>query len=256
MTQDVIISFLIPLRPRDGSDSWDIACRLLRQTLHSLQNQRDERFIAVVAGHDKPEWFDSLDDTRITFHTVDFGDRALKRGPTIDRMWKAAFAAMRAAPANPRYHMTLDADDLLHRELVAFVAEQDHPVIVLDRGWEFDLAFNRILPRKDLSHRCGSTVIYRTKDLPLPAGNGWDEWNRMPTVTLGHNCVKEFAAERSLPILTPSQRLVAYLQGHGENLSRKKAIDYNLRPHRRKLAFYLLGRTPGRAFKRDFGLHS
>jgi len=228
---------------------WNSTCHLLRQTLNSLIAQSNGNWIACVAGHECPEFLADTNDGRISFHKVDFDQSLHEKRPVIDKSWKVAYASMCAANLQPKYHMLLDADDLLHRDLVSLVAGlPPSPAVVFEFGWEFDIGFRRALPRNNLASLCGSTTAYSREHFPMPMGRGWDEWNKVPAIKTGHNAVIADLDQRGLVPFLPQQRLVAYVTGHVSSLGRR----HLKRPWRRRLAFWLLGKPLSHELKRDF----
>jgi hypothetical protein len=247
-----VIAFTIPLRPNRDPAVWQLTCRLLQQTLQSLRAQGDGRWMAVIAGHHRPEFLDNEHDDRVQFHEVDFDiDRHVER-PVIDKSWKVAFASMKAAPASPSFHMLLDADDLVHRDFVVEIANSgDCPAVVFDFGWEFDLNFKRALPRNELSAICGSTTAYNSKTFPLPQGRGWEEWNKVPAIKVGHDQAKADLLKRGLFPRIPQRRLAAYLTGHASSLEGRHLV----RPWRRRIGFAVFGKRISHSLREDFQLH-
>ncbi len=247
---DLVVAFLIPMRPRTDERVWTLACELLEQTLSSFLAQSNTHWIAVIAGHDRPVFMDRLVDPRVQFYIVDFDP--LPGGSAIrDGSWKKAFAAMKAAPFNPRFHMAFDADDLAHRDFVATLARTpDVPAVVFDRGWEFDLGLRKALARNHLADLCGSTVAYSCEHFPMPQGRDWNEWNKVPSITIGHDCAKADLVRRGLTPWIPDDRLVAYVCGHDSNISQR----HYSRPWRRRLGFSILGRPLQRQLRETFQL--
>jgi len=245
------VSFLTPLRKKLDPAVWEETCRLLSQTIGSLQNQSNSAFTMVVAGHDRPALFDDLEDERFQFASIHFGDRALDRAWQIDKSWKLATAAATASKHSPRYYMSLDADDLLHRDLVAWMAQQNDPAILCDRAWEVDLDLGKALVRKDMSHRCQSTVAFKTSDFPLPKDCSWDEWVKVPFISVGHGDVKTYLEEQGRKWTVPPMNSMIYLRGHGSNVSDTAYTQHKLR---RRLGFQLFGTKIGASFWQDFRL--
>lgn len=227
---------MIPLRPRDDEAKWRTACALLPQTLDSLLAQTNPAWIAVIAGHARPEFLDGNNDSRITFHLVDWSP-SHPRGLHIDKSWKIAFASYDGRP-----HVSQVYNDAGCRR---FAARRHR------KRYRMPCRKSRDhLPRNHLAALCGSTAALSTADFPLPRGRDWNEWNKVPYIHHGHNEIKALLSSRNLNFTVPKERYVAYIVGHDASLS----VRHRINPWKKRLAFYLIGRRIGEDLARQFSL--
>jgi hypothetical protein len=159
--------FSIPFAPKTNDRSWRRASRLLADTIASLQQQSDGDWQAIVAGHDRPDVAE-LSDPRVTFITVDTPKPEGHTARVADAGNKREATLQRIRGAGGGYVMMLDADDLVHRELVAFVRQDQHPHgYIIDKGYveHYPTGSLRSLPPPGgfpPFHRvCGSSMIFR-----------------------------------------------------------------------------------------------
>jgi hypothetical protein len=158
--------FSIPLAPKRDERSWRRASALLSDTLASLQQQTDADWRAVIAGHDRPD-IAALSDPRITFIEVDWPQAASHTAGVTDSGRKREATLQHIRGAGGGYVMMLDADDLVHRNLVAYVRRDMNPYgYIFDKGYQehYPTGSMRALPtRGDIPpfHRiCGSCAVF------------------------------------------------------------------------------------------------
>ncbi len=210
-----VIAFLIPLRPEQGCRDWPGTLRLLHQTLGSLIAQTDGRWRAVVVGTATTGTLLPA-DPRISLHALPYLPPCSPSVPLCnhDRTWKVRYAGVVAHTLAPQYTMPLDADDLLHRDLVATVAAQPHPVgYVLDQGYELHDRLQRYRHHYQLSQVCSSTFIFNEATFPSPRTYDWASLEPCQHLRHGHQTMKAMAAERGLTFAPFPKPGLLYLRG-------------------------------------------
>lgn len=170
-----MIHVLTPFVAKVSSRDWNLASRLLQETLMSLEYQTYRDFRVVVCGHDQPEDFDDFDERfRFVPHVfpapVRPKDGRVPRGPALrDMGLKRDVALHYAEPRPDDFVFLLDADDLLHRETFQEVAQrQALDAVLLDRGYEFCHQSRRAHRRDDMLSRCSSTYFFKAHLLNVP----------------------------------------------------------------------------------------
>ncbi len=161
-----LLAFLIPVAPRRAKFKWELACRLLHQTLKSIQNSADGNFCVVVVGNEPPD-FDVALDSRFCFVSVP--PPPAHPPPAIagvlDKLAKITAAWNHTkAKWNPRYVMKLDADDLISSKLVGWLAQNSGaPGYLISQGWLWRMNLRPVLQRTETLDRiCGSCLISRS----------------------------------------------------------------------------------------------
>lgn len=161
-----IVSFIIPFASRAYAKNWDLACLHLNQTLKSILNSEDSRLAIVVVGNDHPG--NSLpSDHRVHFTTAPFpeGIGNLRDTATMvkDQVFKMKIGWEYVQQHLPsKYVMRMDADDLLSRKVVGFLARENKPGYRVSDGWVWnsgDRLFIEKTERFDLL--CGSSNVFR-----------------------------------------------------------------------------------------------
>jgi hypothetical protein len=158
--------FSIPLAPKRDERSWRRISSLLADTLASLQQQTDGDWQAVIAGNEKPD-IAEFDDPRVMFISVETRMPGAYNEKIADQHAKRAAAFEHIRRAGGGYVMMLDADDLVHRELVAFVRKDGNPFgYVFDQGYveNYPTGSLEAVPMRDGTrfHRiCGSCAVFR-----------------------------------------------------------------------------------------------
>jgi hypothetical protein len=171
--QDIKVYFAIPIAPKHQEGQWERLNDLLKLTIASLRNQTDQSFLALICGHDMPA---CLADKP---HNVDFLKASFARPSSInearkDKRRKRGVIAAEVRRQGGGYYMYLDADDIIHRDLVRTIRQDNNGVgYLIDAGYALDFANRRIagIPgvwNKRFDEVCGSSGIIRYFEEDLP----------------------------------------------------------------------------------------
>src|SRR5262249_21293564 len=124
-----MLVFVTSIRNPLNCNNFERIEKLLEATLHSACSQTDGEFRVVVVCNAIPKI--GYHDPRISFHLVDFPPPSLKRQAETgmsavvrDKGTKILAGMLYARRFQPDYFGILDADDLLSKNLVAFVKSQ------------------------------------------------------------------------------------------------------------------------------------
>lgn len=161
-----IVTFAIPLKSSQVANDWDHTQRLLSRTLQSVFCQSDPRWRVLICGHDIPD-LPEMADPRIEFiaseHPPPVGQLGNARRSDAQR--KRLIMGHRLRTLGGGYFMALDADDLVHRDLVATALATKHGCLITT-GYIWDATNNFIAPQPgvlsvDFDRVCGSTAVIR-----------------------------------------------------------------------------------------------
>jgi hypothetical protein len=164
----------IPLAAKKDNEQWARVNELLALTLGSIQNQKSSNFTALVCGHDVPNCLKNSDLKNVEFLTVDFAKPKSAAEGRQDKNRKRRAIAVDVRRRGGGYFMYLDADDLIHRDLVQTITEDDNGTgYLISKGYALDYNNRRIAPvpgvwNKRFDEVCGSSGIiqYEKQDLP------------------------------------------------------------------------------------------
>ncbi|MDX1889116.1 glycosyltransferase family A protein [Mycolicibacterium sp. 050158] len=168
-----MLAFVTTLRHPHNSRDYAHVERLLRESLRSITRQTHDDYVVVIVGNQAPRF--AL-PPRTHFVEVDFDPPSLQRGPHTGAtacVWDkgtktgVALAWLRASP--PDYVMLLDADDFIHRDLVAYVHRHPtSPGWVVKRGYAYSRRRNVYAWRRRLDRICGTSFILPFAALGVP----------------------------------------------------------------------------------------
>jgi hypothetical protein len=157
-----VLVFVIALKSREISHSWDLMSRLVERCLRSICNQSCDHFEVVLVCNQRPHV--SFENDKIHYVEVDYPipkglpeererlkgyehtaslDIARKNADKTKKLLKGIEFAQRF---NPTHIMVVDADDCVSRHLAQFV--QDH---AQDDGWYMNEGY---------MYREGSKYVY------------------------------------------------------------------------------------------------
>ncbi len=172
-----MLAFVVPLKSRRVSNDWNYVSQLFERTLRSICAQTSSEFKVIVVHHEKPAI--GFSHPAVTYVPVDYPvpDRRDHPALILDKYRKRLRGFMVAREFSPSHMMPVDADDCLSRRLAAWVDENSAAP-----GWYFDIGyFHRdgtrrvFLRRRGFHDWCGTSRVFRTDLLALPAGDDFDD---------------------------------------------------------------------------------
>jgi hypothetical protein len=166
--------FGISLASRRVSVDWGRTQELLGHTLRSLLNQSDPRFSVVICGHERPELAE-LADPRVRFVEADGSPPRDSSGFRGDKMRKRRMIGSILRQRGGGYFFPLDADDLVHRDVVAHALRDDNRRgYLIETGYTLDYANRNLAPvpgawSVSFDRGCGSSaaIFFAPDDLPV-----------------------------------------------------------------------------------------
>ncbi|MEO7221532.1 MAG: glycosyltransferase family A protein [Devosia sp.] len=170
--------FGISLASKQVSSDWARTTELLGHTLESLLAQTDPRFAVIICGHEKPE-LGALSDPRIRFIATDAKPPTDPRKYRTDKMRKRRLIGAALRELGGGYFFPLDADDLVHKDVVRHVRETDNKRgYAIMSGYALDYAAQKLAPipgvwSTDYNRVCGSSALiyFEPDELPVDGEN-------------------------------------------------------------------------------------
>lgn len=216
--------FAIPLKPRAACSDWAMAQAYLRRTIKSALTAAESYAAEVwVASHEQPD----LGDLRATVRVcpVPFPVPLDPIEGGLDKARKRRFigACLREHVVRDVSVVFLDADDLVHRDLVRYVLADGGGSYVVDDGYVYDTRA-RVLQRypANFHRRCGSSFVFRFSADELP--ETWEDldaaFSQFGTSPerRGHQDYERVAAELGRPAAPIPFPGCVYVVNHSESL--------------------------------------
>lgn len=219
---DEKLVFLVSLKARASSRDWEDVVRNFRNTLRSIQASTDDRFAIVVAGHDDPREVDP-ELPAYEFLTANYDPPTDPRRGGHDKYRKRRIAGawLRGQIEQSVRVMFLDADDLVHRDLVRKVMEVPGRVAFsVDQGYRLDVRYREMeLRGARFFMVCGSSFVgtFQKHELPTRPADKQAWFSKFTK----HSRTHILAAEKGLPVHNLGFPAVVYLINHGDSLERQ-----------------------------------
>jgi FkbM family methyltransferase len=215
--------FAISLASQKAAADWDLTSDLLRRTLRSVINQSDGRWRVIVCGHEKPELAE-FGDPRIMFVEADIDPPAHSGQFRKDKMWKRRLLGSFLRDLGGGYFFPLDADDLIHKDLVQSVLEGDNRRgYRVERGYAQDFSNQRLAPVPGVwsvpfDRVCGSSAVlyFNADELPRDGRSDPDLYFNL---FQSHAYWPIVAEEYGRPLETLPFPAAVYVVNHSQNLS-------------------------------------
>jgi hypothetical protein len=224
--------FAIPLKARGLSSDWQLAQSLLRETVHSATRASSSETAVVIACHDEPDLHDvAAPDVHVL--RVPFAEPEAPSQGGRDKATKRRFIGAwicETAASEEVDVMFLDADDLVHKDLVEWVSSRTEPAHVVETGYILNMAAGLLQNRRQSFHKtCGSSFVCRFRRNELPTS--WDDlaspfsqFGASPDQR-GHQDYDIVASELGKPPLTIPFPSVIYRVNHAESLWASKSQE-------------------------------
>jgi predicted O-methyltransferase YrrM len=221
-----IFHFAIPVAPRRDAEQWARVNELLALTLGSIRNQSDDRYVIHVCAHERPAALDDPANAAVRFIQVDFprpADDRTKRRDKRQKRWQIARAVREMGGG---YFMHMDADDLVHRDLVRYIlGDHNENGYVIREGYALDFGNRRVAPipgafRKGFNRVCGSSgVMYLLPgDLPSMPYNEKQGTTLFERIT-SHKYYEDGNGRKDRPLTSVPFPAGVYMLNNGVNLS-------------------------------------
>jgi len=252
-----LLTFVIPVRHQENAKDWQALKARLSVTLASIANQSSDDWEGIVVaneGADLPPMPKGFRVLRVDFPPNPLHDRtgATDLAPYYDatRMDKGRrILSGMLAGDNSRYFMVVDDDDLVSKNLVAYVSRHEGA-----NGWAISRGYvwtegGKLLFQSDNFHMtCGSSHIIRSDlyELPRSLAEADDDW--LKTRVGSHIRHVAILAENGVPLEHLPFNGAIYRVGHRGSVSRSKGM---LRKH---VITRQTVKSPGRLLQNVFRL--
>lgn len=239
-----MIIFAIPFRAKQTTKNWKDSCKNLENTIDSIFNQTDSEFRCILACNEKPEFIKEY-DSRLEIISLDIPVPTNWIEMARDKNWKLLVIAKRireileSQSADARegvYIMPVDGDDLLNRNIAAYVKKHPNENGFVSKSGYVDWGRKSYLTKyKNMYTFCGSCNIIKMfmDDLPaeLPDSKYCHDkemakkLNDLYPIRWDHNIVAEKYAELGKPFAYLPFKSTIYIKNTGENISDLYALE-------------------------------
>ena len=216
--------FAVSLKPRSVSSDWQRVEANLRRSIRSARAS-DPSALILVACHDEPdldEFREHVVTLRVPFPEPS-GPAEGGRDKAAKRRHAAAWLRRSMHEDDEAYVMFLDADDLVHRDLVTHVLSDGRPSYIVHSGYVADLERGLVRRRRSDFHKtCGSSFVFRFARSELPVS--WEDLSApfsqfgASPAQRGHPEYDQVAADLGRPPVAFPFPAVAYVVNHAESL--------------------------------------
>ncbi len=237
--------FVSPVRHPNNAHSYSRVEELLKHTAASITNSTSDQYRYIVVCCQAPQNCES--HPNVEYHVVDFPPPGEGRAGSVsieavrrDKGVKILAGIMKAREYGAEYIMIADADDFVHRDLVAFCSENSGcNGWYVDKGLMYRDGGAVIGDLDDFNSFCGTSVILNMKLIEpfidpslTPRSSESEIFDKTDeeflTFILGsHRPVVEFFEKRGQPLAPLPFRAAVWLTDSGESHS---TIKFNRLP--------------------------
>ena len=227
-----MLAFVTSLRHPDNARDYAQNELLLQGTLHSIAQQTSDAYIVIVVSN-VPLSFPLPD--RVVSITVNFpsptppGAHPSYADVVWDKGTKLGIGLIAARDYTPDYVMVVDADDFVHRDLVAFtVRHAGSSGWYISKGWRYSGVRNVFRSLRAFHLQCGSAYIMPLEAYAIPPeasiaigqGEVLDVFgDRLATILGSHMKVVPWGKKNGYPLMPLPFRGAVHHVDTGENHS-------------------------------------
>jgi hypothetical protein len=218
--------FAISFIPRAVCSNWERAQANLRRTIKSIRGMSRKDYRIVVACHEFPDLADLHgSDLELLLAPFPIETDLMRRGADKIRKRRLIGSWLRERLGEDgAYVMFLDADDLVHRDLVDHILRDDNRrSYIAEAGYIFDATTGLLEQRRARFYTtCGSCFVcwFGRDDLPLSFEDADCLYSQFDL----HREFKEMAARLGRPSEPFPFPAVVYLANHEESLRVKQFV--------------------------------
>ncbi|MBL8579966.1 MAG: glycosyltransferase family 2 protein [Mesorhizobium sp.] len=217
------VTFGVTLASSRTVQDWALTCNLLKSTLKSVLRQSDPRLRVIICGHEMPDLAE-LRDERVEFMSLQGPPPYQPTKFRTDKFRKRLNVGKRLHQLGGGYYMQLDADDIVHRDLVDYVLRERHPNgHLIPKGYACDWTAGLVAPvpgvwRLSLERVCGSTSVLWFNRPDLPSSKTTSE-QLLFNMCSQHNSIPIAFEEELRYLEIMDLPAVIYTMNHSQNLS-------------------------------------
>lgn len=227
-----MLTFVVPLKSKKVSQSWEQVCKLFERCIRSICNQTINDFHVITVCNEKPNinfTHPNLTYLQVEFPPVPEIDRPELKGTKkekitaglTDKGRKVLAGLVQAQQFNPTHTLLVDADDCVSHRLAAFVKKSpDCPGWVFDQGYKYLEGDRYLYLKRNKFYTISGTCNILRYDLNnLPASPDYDRGYGYYKFYLDHqkvypNLLAQGIQLQQLPFIG-----AVYILGTGENMS-------------------------------------
>ena len=261
------IGIVIPLKSKSIAKNWAVTTDNLKATINSVIAQTKDDYQAVVVGHDKPEFINTIKRTdKCEFQylkeiepprigRIEAENQISYEKDRCSKILKGVIYLKSKYP-DITHWFALDADDLLHDEFIEELQKyEEKPAIILNHGYVLFKSTGIVNVEDEFSAYCGSSAVLADSLFELPSRVFEDSFKKIPFGAISHVTMKEALAKQGGEIVVPNQRLVMYVRDNGENISNDAYYDTLIKRLKKGIKMLLKARNLDSETKAHFGLY-
>lgn len=235
MHQTSTLAFLVPLVHPEASNSWEVVCKRLVETVTSLLARHPTGMVHIYLSVNKgatlplmpkgvttipldipapnTQIFSSQGNQETVRLDATRQDKGMKRLAGLEEAKKARF----------KYVMNVDADDLVSERLPSWISRNPgNAGWSITKGWLHRVGSNLIHQQDHFNRVCGSSHIYRTAIAHELCTTGAGAQSKVRDLLGSHMQAERIFSEIGEPLGVTPFRACIYRVGHINNISRRK----------------------------------
>lgn len=216
--QDIMITFIVPLRSPLATNNWELTSELCNGTLLSMVRQTSQSFRTLVVCNEPP--LRMISNKNIIPIVDDFPVPSDRKEMMDDKALKISRGFSELQNIRTDHVMIVDADDRLSKHLVEYVADKKSVTgWYFSSGYVYPLKSRFIFRQTDFHLRCGTSHViqYRYHNNILRSG--------------GHHKLEMFMRDNGCPLEDLPFAGACYVTDTGQNCSNVSMLRWQGKLH-------------------------
>jgi len=220
------ILFIIPLISQKHCKNWDETCFYLNRTLTSIEGQESDSYYTLIVCNETPNLSQNFKNTTILNTNIIINKPYCLNVGRIDKQQKVYRGLIYTRDLIPNYVMILDADDLIHKNLVSYTNQNSkYDGFIINKGFRHDIGKSKLAKLHWFHLVSGSSVIFPYDPHDFETYNKTSYMNfYMTKIDHNKNIEKDFRT-RNIKYKKVPFFAAIYTRGHGGHLR-----DVGVRP--------------------------
>jgi hypothetical protein len=252
-----MLGFVIPLKSKKVSQSWESTSKLFERSIKSVCNQSESEFRVIVVCHEKPDI--EFVHPNVTYIEVNYPVPTQDyKSKKLDREQKTAIGIIESRNLNLSHIMVVDADDCISRHLAKFVSlNRESYGWFINKGYSYKDRSKLIkIIRKGFDRYCGTSIIIRADLYNFPIDKNEDELGDYMYRFYEHRQIRSTLTERGTPVDSLPFVGAVYIE-HGDNnyLGKHNSSIISLKSRISRAKSYFDYRLLTTKIRQDFSLY-
>jgi hypothetical protein len=245
--------FIIPLKSAKNSQDWEMVTQLLNCSLASIEVQKSKDHHTYIVCTEKPTITANIEKTTILSTEIRIEGEFTHDKGGLDKQQKVYYGLLKAVALNPDSVMIVDADDLLHCDLLSYMhAQSKHSGFIINKGYRLFKGRNYLSKLTNFNRKCGTFALFPyEKEYFVKYADYKVDFSKYYMTATPHNkeIDRDFRERGIIYKFVPFYGAI-YVRNHGDNLREHESNPKNLQKTEEKIIPWIIRKIQEKLFRK------